>query len=70
MPKTNLTQQEYVQSMAIASKGYDFYGILAALMRGADSENLAALRARFPGIWESLLDWREQPIWPLDQSHE
>lgn len=66
MPKTKLTKREYVQSLDIAAKGLDFYGILGALMRQADSENLAKLRASFPGIWESLVDWRGRPIWPLE----
>ncbi len=65
MPKTRLSKREYVQSLEIAASGYDFYGIVAAAMRDADNENLARLRAAFPGVYESLLNWRGKKIWPL-----
>lgn len=35
-------------------KDYPFYGLLMALMRQADSENLAKLRVAFPVTWEEL----------------
>ena len=63
MPNTTLTEYEYVQSLKIAAKGYGFYGLVAATMRQADTENLALLRTAFPGVWESLMQWRDKPIW-------
>ena len=65
MPKTTLSKREYVQSKDIAARGYDFYGLVAATMRQADTENLARLRAAFPGVYESLLNWRDKRIWPV-----
>lgn len=65
MPKPTLSKREYVQSMDLATRGYDFYGLLAATMRQADTVNLALLRAAFPGIWESLIEWTGKRMWPL-----
>jgi len=64
MPNTTLTEYEYVQSLKIAAEGYDFYSLIAAAMRDADTENLVLLRTAFPGVWGSLLQWRDKPIWP------
>jgi len=65
MTKTKLSKREYVQSLDIAARGYDFYGLVAAAMRDADTENLGRLRVAFPGIYESLLNWKDKRIWPL-----
>jgi hypothetical protein len=32
----------------------DFYGVIQCLMRMADSDNLAKLRAAWPSVWEEL----------------
>lgn len=68
MPRPKLNKSEYVQSIEIAGRGYPFYALIAAAMRQADSGNLAALKALFPGIYESLVEWRQKPIWPLGDS--
>lgn len=65
MPRPKLSKSEYVQSVEIAGRGYQFYALIAAAMRQADSDNLASLKALFPGIHESLVEWRKKPIWPL-----
>lgn len=65
MPRPKLNKSEYVQSLYIEAKGYKFYALIAAAMRQADSNNLPALRAMFPGIWESLQEWKDKRIWPL-----
>jgi len=66
MSKTRLSKREYVQSLEIAANGYDFYGIVAAAMREADNKNLERLRIAFPGVYESLLNWKGKKVWPLE----
>ncbi len=65
MPRPKLNESEYVQSIEIERKGYKFYALIATAMRQADNHNLALLQATFPSIWESLLKWKDTPIWPL-----
>ncbi len=65
MPKPKLNKPEYVQSVEIAGRGYEFYALIVAAMRQADTDNLIALRAISPGIWESLQEWKGKRIWPL-----
>lgn len=65
MPKLTLSKREYVQSRDLSTRGYDFYSLVAAAMRQADTENLARLRAAFPGVYESLLNWQGKRIWPV-----
>ena len=64
MPKRFLSKRDYVQSLEIAARGFEFYGLLGALMRDADNKNLALLRAAFPGVWESLQEWKTRRVWP------
>lgn len=65
MSKVTLSKREYVQSLDIAARGFDFYGLLAATMRDADTENLGKLRAAFPGVWEPLNAWKGKRVWPV-----
>lgn len=49
-----MSLHEYITSQEVSMKDYPFYGLLMALMRQADSENLAKLRVAFPVTWEEL----------------
>jgi hypothetical protein len=61
----NLNDHEYYTSMTISAHDYPFYALIAAAMRQADTDNLERLKAAFPGMWESLCEWREKPVWPI-----
>ena len=45
---------EYEQSQKIGAQGYQFYALLAALMRDADTDNTAKLKAEWPDLYESM----------------
>jgi len=62
MPR-ELNEHEYKESLRLAIGEFPFYAIVAAAMRQADTDNLKKLKAAFPGIWESLLEWVHKPIW-------
>ena len=62
-----LNEHEYKEGLHIAARGYHFYPLLMALMDKADNQNLAKLRAAFPGVWESRLQWRNAPVWEVDK---
>jgi len=49
-----LSLYDYKLSQKIAAQGYSFYGLLAALFRDADTDNLERLSDAFPGFWETL----------------
>jgi len=50
----------------IAGGGYDFYGLIGAALRLADTENLAKIQREWPGLHESLLEWKGKPVWGGD----
>ena len=60
-----LNEYDYVMSLSIGAKDYPFYALIAAAMRQADTDNLEKLSAAFPGMYESLLEWRERPMWAI-----
>lgn len=45
---------DYEQHREIATKGYSFTALLMALMRKADTENLAHLQLRWGAVWQEL----------------
>lgn len=51
---------DYVYSRQIAAE-YDFYAILMAAMRNADTDNLAKLKAAFPETHQELLERYNNP---------
>ena len=61
MPKLN--EHEYMMSLNIAVRDYPFYALIATAMRQADTDNLERLKSAFPGIYESLVKWREESMW-------
>lgn len=58
-----LNEYEYIMSMSISAKDYPFYALIATAMRQADTDNLERLKMAFPGIYESLMEWKEKPLW-------
>ncbi len=42
------------QGRVIFAQGYDFYALIQAAMRGADTDNLMRLRAGFPTVYAEL----------------
>ena len=49
-----LSHYDYKLSQNISAQGYPFYGLLAALFRDADTDNLERLDSAFPGFLEML----------------
>jgi hypothetical protein len=49
-----LSLYEYEQSQQISAQGYQFYALLGALIRDADTDNTARLKAAWPDIYESM----------------
>jgi len=45
---------DYRQSKEIAAKDYQFYALIMAAMRKADTHNLIRLKSMFSGTWEEL----------------
>jgi len=45
---------DYEESQLIWSKGYQFYALIMAAMRQADTDNAAKLKSAFPDVWEEL----------------
>ena len=43
-----------LEIQALAMDGNAFYSLVLAAMRQADTDNLQALRAAFPGLYEEL----------------
>ncbi len=57
-----LSLHEYEQSKHIGASDYQFYSLIAAAMRQADTDNLEALKLAFPGIYESLTRRYSAPL--------
>jgi len=45
---------DYITSLELGKQDYPFYALIMAAMRRADTDNLAALMASFPEVWEEL----------------
>ena len=45
---------DYKESQKITAEDYPFYALIMAAMRQADTENVEALKAMWPEIWEDL----------------
>jgi len=57
---------DYLESQKIAAQGYTFYGLLGALVRKADTENLERIRKAFPGFVEMFVERYNAPGGKLD----
>lgn len=62
-----LTLHEFKQSREIEAQGYEFYALIAAAMRQADTMNLIKLRQSFPYIWSSLVRRYNEPGGVVDE---
>ena len=58
-----MNEYEYKQSLEIAAQDYQFYALIAAAMRQADTDNLERLQSAFPEVWASLQKWYNSPVW-------
>ena len=56
-----LSHYDYILSQKISASGYSFYGLLAALVRDADTDNLERLRNAFPGFVDMFQARYEAP---------
>lgn len=61
-----MSVREYKASQELELKAMDldanaFYSLIMAAMRTADTDNLWALRAAFPGVFEELAQRRNAP---------
>ncbi len=45
---------DYRESQEIAAKDYQFYALIMAAMRKADTDNFEKLKEIFPEVWEEL----------------
>lgn len=45
---------DYQESQEVESKHYQFYALIMAAMRQADTDNLELLKAVFPEAWDEL----------------
>lgn len=45
---------DYIESQSMASHDYDFYALIMAAFRKADSDNAIKLRAAFPDVFDEL----------------
>lgn len=59
---TKFTGRRHLEeSLEITGHNFDFYSVLMAAMRMADSDNAAALKDAFPDVWEDLVRRRNAP---------
>ena len=58
---------EYEQSKHISAQCYPFYALLAALMRDADTDNTAKLKAAWPELWESMRRRYNAPVGVVEE---
>ncbi len=49
-----MTLHEYRASQELSRTGVNFYALIMAAMRGADSVNLPKLKAAWPEVWNEL----------------
>ena len=61
MPR-RLSLYEYEQSQKIEMRRYQFYALLAALIRQADTDNTEKIKATWPDIYESFLTRYNAPM--------
>lgn len=62
-----LTLDEYEQSKELFQKNYQFYALMATLMRQADTRNTELLRSNWPDIWESLQRRYNAPLGVVEE---
>lgn len=53
---------EYQESLIINSKDYQFYALILAAMRQADSDNIELLKGAFPDVWDSFMVRYKEPF--------
>lgn len=64
-----MTITAYRQSLQIITSGdYEFYALLMAAMRKADTYNLAKLQEAFPQVWDELKQRYNAPGGAITQS--
>ena len=51
-----MSHYNYRSSQAIEARGYNFYSVLMAAMRLADSDNLNKLQRAFPEVYAELVE--------------
>ncbi len=56
-----MSYHEYRASLEISSQDYPYYALVMALMRKADSDNMAKLRAAFPETYAELRERYNAP---------
>ena len=61
-----MSYYDYKCSQQIAAQDYPFYALVMAAMWQADSDNLEALKAAFPQVYQELLDRYNAPGGRLD----
>lgn len=52
---------DYQESKRIGAEGYQFYALIMAAMRQADTDNLTRLQAAFPWVWAELQERYNAP---------
>jgi len=58
---------EYEQSQQISAQGYQFYALLGALMRDADTDNTEKLKTAWPEFWESMKRRYNAPVGVVEE---
>ena len=56
-----MSRYDYLTGRQLEGLGYPFGALIQAAMRGADTDNLAKLKAAFPEVWEELRARYEAP---------
>jgi hypothetical protein len=65
-----MSLHEYRQTQNEVVRNTNFYALIMAAMRRADSYNEAKLRAAFPEVWEELLQRYNAPGGVLPEDSE
>lgn len=60
-----MTLYDYDESKGIAQQGFQFYALIMAAMRQADTDNLTRLQAAFPEVWRELQARYNAPLGKL-----
>jgi len=66
MPR-RISLYEYEQSQEISAQGYQFYALLGALMRDADTNNTEKLKAAWPEFWQSMQRRHNAPVGVIEE---
>ncbi len=65
-----MTLYDYDESKGIVQQGFQFYALIMAAMRQADTDNLARLRDAFPEIWRELQARYNAPLGELESDKD